>query len=454
MSLGLTRSHAHGALRRCAQMLMERFIMLKMFMGAAGASATSLAVISMVAPDKFEKARAKARAPFGPAGRGRLCACALLIAAPPQVSGCKKRFRIAGLGAGAAGPGARGAQPATPRADSHARAPRRRPAGRGHGHRRRVPRHGPRAGGLRRGHRRLHAGGLPFGARAHGSSHVFTWPPCLTIAPLERPPDAQGALLHALAEPHLVRASKEYATCEAEGTFLDKKLLPGKPYAALALPLAAGCGLAVLVLESLFPWRAEALAVIPRTVGAAAPRLGLGAGLAAAAWPPQLGGAVIGALQLPLVLYLGNTLGTSSSYVTAISCVVPDAPDRVDLKSKRGPANFWQLAFVTGGVLGAAFSAAKSGTAGAVRGLHPGLAYAGGAALVFGSRAAGGCTSGHGISGFSLLSAASAVAMPCMFGGGIATAFAMRAAGALLQSRSPRAAAPPAPAQPQAGKRK
>jgi hypothetical protein len=190
----------------------------------------------------------------------------------------------------------------------------------------------------------------------------------------------------------------------------------------------------------------------PRALGAAAPQLGVGAGLAAAAWPPQLGGAVIGALQLPLVLGLGNTLGTSSSYVTAVSCVVPDAPGRVDLQAKRGPANFWQIAFVTGGVLGAAFSAAKSGTAGAVRGLHPGLAYAGGAALVFGSRAAGGCTSGHGISGFSLLSAASAVAVPSMFGGGIAAAFAMRAAGALLQSRVPRAAAPPI--QRQTGKAK
>lgn len=51
-----------------------------------------------------------------------------------------------------------------------------------------------------------------------------------------------------------------------------------------------------------------------------------------------------------------------------------------------------------GGVAGAAFSAAKSDTSGATKGLHPGLAYAGGLSLVLGSRIAGGCTSGHGIS--------------------------------------------------------
>ena len=42
-------------------MLMQRFIMLKMFMAAVGTSAASLGVISVVAPEKFAAARAKAR---------------------------------------------------------------------------------------------------------------------------------------------------------------------------------------------------------------------------------------------------------------------------------------------------------------------------------------------------------------------------------------------------------
>jgi uncharacterized membrane protein YedE/YeeE len=90
---------------------------------------------------------------------------------------------------------------------------------------------------------------------------------------------------------------------------------------------------------------------------------------------------------------------------------------------------------VLGGVAGAAFSAVKSKTSGGTEGLHPALAYAGGTALVLGSRIAGGCTSGHGISGFSVLSAASIVAVPAMFGGGIGTAFAIKALQALLGMR-------------------
>jgi hypothetical protein len=40
-------------------MLMQRFIMLKMFLAAVGASSASMAAISVAAPEKFEKARAK-----------------------------------------------------------------------------------------------------------------------------------------------------------------------------------------------------------------------------------------------------------------------------------------------------------------------------------------------------------------------------------------------------------
>lgn len=242
-----------------------------------------------------------------------------------------------------------------------------------------------------------------------------------------------GALVHALIEPALAKRFSSYATNTVEATFVDKRMFPGVPYARIAFPLAAMCGLAVAGLEYAFPWRGEARAVLPRSL-ADAP-MGLEAGLGATAWPPQVGGAIIGALQLPLVMGLGHLLGSSSSYVTVVGCCVPDKPGRADLAAKRGPANFWQVAFVLGGVAGAAFSAAKSKTSGGTEGLHPAIAYAGGTALVLGSRIAGGCTSGHGISGFSVLSAASIVAMPAMFGGGIGTAFAIKAVQALLGMR-------------------
>jgi hypothetical protein len=108
-------------------MRMERFIMLKMFIGALGASSASMALISRVAPEKFEKARAKARArarqgPVARARQGAVCSARskepgwrghwvararttaplTRAAAPRQVSGGKKRFSVAALGAGAA----------------------------------------------------------------------------------------------------------------------------------------------------------------------------------------------------------------------------------------------------------------------------------------------------------------------------------------------------------------
>ena len=45
-------------------------------------------------------------------------------------------------------------------------------------------------------------------------------------------------------------------------------------------------------------------------------------------------------------------------------------------------------------------------------------AVLGGTIMLFGSRLAGGCTSGHGISGMSLLSVSSFVSVAAMFAGG------------------------------------
>ncbi|KAJ3078897.1 hypothetical protein HK100_010569, partial [Physocladia obscura] len=48
--------------------------------------------------------------------------------------------------------------------------------------------------------------------------------------------------------------------------------------------------------------------------------------------------------------------------------------------------------------------------------------FFGGIAIFYGSRMAGGCTSGHGISGMAQLSAASLVTVISMFAGGTVTA--------------------------------
>ena len=58
-------------------------------------------------------------------------------------------------------------------------------------------------------------------------------------------------------------------------------------------------------------------------------------------------------------------------------------------------------------------------------GLRLAVAFAGGGLMAFGARMAGGCTSGHGISGTLQLSVGSWIAVVCFFVGGIATALLM-----------------------------
>lgn len=53
------------------------------------------------------------------------------------------------------------------------------------------------------------------------------------------------------------------------------------------------------------------------------------------------------------------------------------------------------------------------------------IAFVGGAIMAFGARLAGGCTSGHGISGTLQLSVSSWIALACFFVGGALTAQVM-----------------------------
>ena len=50
------------------------------------------------------------------------------------------------------------------------------------------------------------------------------------------------------------------------------------------------------------------------------------------------------------------------------------------------------------------------------------FAFIGGTVMAFGARLAGGCTSGHGISGALQLSVGSWIALMCFFAGGVVTA--------------------------------
>ncbi|OBT50505.1 hypothetical protein VE04_08723 [Pseudogymnoascus sp. 24MN13] len=116
---------------------------------------------------------------------------------------------------------------------------------------------------------------------------------------------------------------------------------------------------------------------------------------------PLSGGSLMALAQLASLLLTTNTRGVSSAYESFGKL-------------------FWRARGVAGG--SAAFWR-LSGTFPA-KGVEVGDAAAvvGGVLMAIGSRVAGGCTSGHGISGMAGLSVASFVSVVAMFGGGIAVA--------------------------------
>lgn len=156
------------------------------------------------------------------------------------------------------------------------------------------------------------------------------------------------------------------------------------------------------------------------------------------AWSPYLAGVVIGLLQIPAFLLVDTALGASSSFVTVAgwfgSLADPAIGDHAYFaKYMTTPKYFWQLALVVGIALGALLSVRLSGTrrpamsglwrrVADVKGLGPRLlmGFAGGFILLFGARLAGGCTSGHGLSGLSQLALSSTFVTAGIFAGGIA----------------------------------
>lgn len=164
------------------------------------------------------------------------------------------------------------------------------------------------------------------------------------------------------------------------------------------------------------------------------------------AWSPYAAGVVIGLLQIPTFLLMNTALGASSSFVTVAAHIAAFFdPAVANLKyfasHMSGAKNWWQVAVVGGIAIGAFLSMRLSGArrqaispvwarAMGVRSLavRAPIAFVAGFIMLFGARIAGGCTSGHGISGIAQLSAGSTLAVAAMFAGGILTALLMKRA--------------------------
>lgn len=161
--------------------------------------------------------------------------------------------------------------------------------------------------------------------------------------------------------------------------------------------------------------------------------------LTMAAWSPYIAGAGIGVLIWTVFLLSDHPLGCSTGFSSTAGLVESGLSEgkarEMPYYRKFVPSIDWYWMLLAGVVIGAFLSAYLSGTFavllvpplfattfGTAPYLRFAVALAGGILLGLGARWAGGCTSGHGISGTLQLSLSSWVAAACFFIGGILVA--------------------------------
>ncbi len=136
---------------------------------------------------------------------------------------------------------------------------------------------------------------------------------------------------------------------------------------------------------------------------------------------PEVGGLLIGAAQAASLLLLASPLGVSHLYehVGQYICLALGSEEC-------GKPRIGSKAVLTGlGIISGSMALTKYIDLPPITALDPHIsswqAVLGGWVMVLGARLAGGCTSGHGLSGLSAMSFSSLLSVGGMFGAGIAT---------------------------------
>ncbi|MDD4951011.1 MAG: YeeE/YedE thiosulfate transporter family protein [Desulfovibrionaceae bacterium] len=154
------------------------------------------------------------------------------------------------------------------------------------------------------------------------------------------------------------------------------------------------------------------------------------------AWSPYAAGALAGLLLALSVLVAGSYFGASTTFVRSAGLIEqafsPGHVDSLEYFAKEVPKIDWQFMFVIGIFLGSLVSSLSSGTFrvqavpdawrerfGANPATRAVVAFCGGVIAMFGARLAGGCPSGHGLSGLAQMALSGYVALICFFIGGV-----------------------------------
>ena len=160
------------------------------------------------------------------------------------------------------------------------------------------------------------------------------------------------------------------------------------------------------------------------------------------AWSPYLIGATIGVLSWLTFYVSDKPIGASSFYAQLAGflgkLIAPRHTKSLAYFKDNPPSVDWEFVFVVSIIFGGAIAAFTGGEFanewlppmwiarfGDSIALRAAIAFGGGILMAFGARLAGGCTSGHGISGTMQLNVASWIAVICFFIGGIAVAMTL-----------------------------
>jgi uncharacterized membrane protein YedE/YeeE len=156
-------------------------------------------------------------------------------------------------------------------------------------------------------------------------------------------------------------------------------------------------------------------------------------------WSPYVVGAGIGVLSWLTFYFSDKPIGASSFYAQVSGFIgklfAKRHTESLAYFKDNPPRVGWEFVFVLSTIAGGAIAALTGGefanewlppmwTArfGGSIALRAAVGFCGGLLMAFGARLAGGCTSGHGISGTMQLNVASWIAVICFFIGGIAVA--------------------------------
>ena len=160
------------------------------------------------------------------------------------------------------------------------------------------------------------------------------------------------------------------------------------------------------------------------------------------AWSPYVVGAGIGILSWLTFYFSDKPIGASSFYAQVSGFIgklfAKRHTESLAYFKDNPPRVGWGFVFVVSIIVGGAIAALTGGEFanewlppmwvarfGDSIALRVVIAFGGGIIMAFGARLAGGCTSGHGISGTLQLNLASWISVICFFIGGIAVAMAL-----------------------------